>query len=212
MKDQPKKSTPTKSSAPEHHGEVLAKLPSGEFDTEMEQTLATSSRADTAPTPTPVKGLGGLRKPDRSTTTPALPPPAPNDDQLSLPNGAIVAMRRSGGFRFTSRQVTVYQDGTVEAKDATPGKGRAPVTRRLRDKELAALYRLLDGAGLPDLPSTSGQQSPDGMAYEITARTSQGIYSTETFDGSIPSQLAPLIQTLSGYITARSRQITDDRR
>ena len=202
MKDQSKKTAPTSPPDPQGKGEVLAKLPVGDYDTGLEQAPGNSSQGDIGSAR--VRGLGGLHKPEQSSTTsPAPVPSAPGDEQLALPDGGIVAMRRSGGFRFTSRQVTVYQDGTVEAKNAAPGSRKVPTTWKLRDKELASLYRLLDAAGLPELPPVSGQQSPDGMAYEIEARIGQDVYSIETFDGSIPEPLAPLIQTLTSFMRSR---------
>src|SRR5438046_1482405 len=143
MKDQSRKTAPTSPSDPQGKGKVLAKLPAGDYDTVLEQEPGVLSQGDAGSAP--VKGLGGLRKPEQSgTTSPAPVPSAPGDEQLALPDGGIVAMRRSGGFRFTSRQVTVYQDGTVEVKDAAPGSRKVPTTWKLRDKELASLYRLLD--------------------------------------------------------------------
>jgi hypothetical protein len=110
-------------------------------------------------------------------------------------------MRRSGGLRFTSRDVTVFRSGRVEA-DADPllGSGMTVGTRRLSDPELAELHRALDAARFTELPPTAGRPSPDAYSYEIAARVGGSDHFVETFDGSIPDQLAPLIRLLSSYL------------
>ena len=35
------------------------------------------------------------------------------DDRLKLPRGAFIAFRQSGGLRFSTREVAVYNDGRV---------------------------------------------------------------------------------------------------
>jgi len=35
------------------------------------------------------------------------------DDRLKLPRGAFIAFRQSGGLRFSTREVIVYNDGHV---------------------------------------------------------------------------------------------------
>jgi hypothetical protein len=123
-------------------------------------------------------------------------PPAPEDtpdDTLRLPRGALVALRRSGGFKFRSRLVVVYRDGRVNYDD---GENGPRTIWTLSDAELAELRHALDQAEWAKLPA-AGRQNPDAFAYEIVARPARRVYSAEVFQGSIPVSLAPLIQQLN---------------
>jgi hypothetical protein len=125
------------------------------------------------------------------------PPSAPapesgSAETLRLPRGALVAMRRSGGFKFRSREVVVYRDGRVNYDD---GKSGPRTVWTLGDDEMAELRRALDQAGFAKLPA-AGRQNPDAFAYEIVARLARRVYSAEALQGSIPASLAPLIQQL----------------
>ena len=129
---------------------------------------------------------------------PVDPPPTPESapaDTLRLPRGALVAMRRSGGFKFRSREVVVYRDGRVNYDD---GENGPRTVWTLSDAELAELRRALDQAGFANLPA-AGRQNPDAFAYEIVARPTRRVYSAEAFQGSIPASLAPLIQQLNRF-------------
>jgi hypothetical protein len=116
-------------------------------------------------------------------------------DTLALPRGALVAMRRSGGFKFRSREVVVYRDGRVNYDD---GEGSPRTVWTLSDAEMAELRRVLEAADLSRLPS-AGRQNPDAFAYEIVARPRRRVYSVEAFQGSIPATLAPLIEMLNRF-------------
>lgn len=122
-------------------------------------------------------------------------PPAPpaEDDALRLPRGGLVALRRSGGLRFTTREVVVYCDGRVTA-DGAPANRRA--ARCLSEAEMADAWTALAASGLRHLPPGRGQQGSDAYAYEIVARLGGRKYATVVFDGSIPASLAPLIALL----------------
>ncbi len=174
MKKKPSKDKPLQGPQPQR---VLGKIPGGGFDRELE--------------PTP------------QSTHEAQPSQPPAEDKLELPDDALVAMRRSGGLRFTSVEVIVYVDGRVTVEGgAIPGMTEAPPARKLSDDELAALYRALDEANLQDLPAGPGAQNPDAYVYEIAARTASRTYATELSDGGIPTPLVPLIRLLTQY-TAR---------
>jgi hypothetical protein len=144
---------------------------------------------------------GGL-KVNQPSATPAEPaaPRAPinpleaaPDDTLKLPRGALVAMRRSGGFKFRSRTMVVYRDGRVNYDD---GESGPRTVWTLGDAEMAELRSALAQAGFARLP-VAGRQNPDAFAYEIVARPSRRVYSVEAFQGSIPASLAPLIKQLN---------------
>jgi hypothetical protein len=134
----------------------------------------------------------GLKVNQPAAPAPATPMPPPAD-RLRLPRGALVAMRRSGGFKFRSREVVVYRDGRVNYDD---GEGGPRTVWTLGDAEKAELQGLLAQANMAKLP-TAGRQNPDAFAYEIVARPARRVYSVEAFQGSIPASLAPLIQQLN---------------
>jgi hypothetical protein len=143
----------------------------------------------------------GLKVNQPSAPAPADPPPAPESgpaDTLRLPRGALVAMRRSGGFKFRSREVVVYRDGRVNYDD---GESGPRTVWTLSDAEMAGLRRALDQVGFAKLPA-GGRQNPDAFAYEIVARPARRVYAIEAFQGSIPASLAPLIQQLNRFIWA----------
>jgi len=123
-----------------------------------------------------------------------LPAPEPGPaDMLRLPRGGLVAMRRSGGFKFRSREVVVYSDGRVNYDN---GESGPRTVWTMSDTELTALHSRLDQADLANLPA-AGHQNPDAFAYEIVARPARRVYAAEVFQGSIPASLAPLIAQLN---------------
>lgn len=197
MKEKPQRKP---ADASEQH-RVVGKIPTGDFDTEL-QSQPRPETPQSEHSEERVEGLEGVRTGRGVPATPKSPRmPTPEPDTELLPEDAIVAMRRSGGFRFTSKRVVVYRDGRVEIQDDSPyARGERSRTLKLSDRQLAELYRLLDGADLPGLPATSGRQSPDASAYEIAARLRQTDYAVEAFEGSVPEQLKPLIQFLARFM------------
>jgi hypothetical protein len=217
MKDNSDKDNLRDSSPGKH---VLGKLPKGERDSELEPSPeGTFGAQPVSPPDIEASGLqrkgskpsprASHRRPPRSSVD--------EDDKLALPEDALVAMRRSGGFRFTSKSVVIYRDGRVTTEGTGYGAARQAPARRLSDEEFAELYRALDAAqdqgsgargqgsevetdSIPGQRFTSGRKNPDGYAYEIVARTGTGTYAVEVFDGSIPEQLAPLIRILSRHM------------
>jgi len=136
-----------------------------------------------------------LKASPQTATTPPAPESAPADT-LKLPRGALVAMRRSGGLKFRSREVVVYRDGRVNYDD---GESGPRTVWTLSDAEMVELRGALDQAGLAKLPA-AGRHNPDAFAYEIVARPARRVYSVEAFQGSIPPALAPLIQQLNRLV------------
>ena len=157
--------------APPPLSEVLGELPGGPFDSGLKVNQ---------PPPAPINPLED-----------------PHADRLTLPRGALVAMRRSGGFKFRSREVVAYRDGRVNYDD---GQAGSRTVWTLDDAEMAELRRALEQANLPKLAPSSGRQNPDAFAYEIVGRPSRRAYAAEVFQGSIPASLKPLIQQLSRFM------------
>lgn len=128
-------------------------------------------------------------------STEAEPEPAP--EPLRLPRGAFVGLRKSGGFRFSTREVVVYPDGRV-AYDArgVPQKEYTRLRRALNDGQTMSLRKLLDQTNFWKTEG-GGRQNPDAFAYEIAARLGQRSNEIEVFDGSVPDNLKPLLERLT---------------
>lgn len=123
----------------------------------------------------------------------AAPTPPAADDALRLPRGGLVALRRSGGLRFTVREVVVYGDGRIATDGNRPPRRAA---RCLSEAEMGEVWTALAASELRSQTPVQGQQRPDAYAYELVARLGGRTYATEAFDGSIPAPLAPLIALL----------------
>jgi hypothetical protein len=123
-----------------------------------------------------------------------------NNDQLKLPRGAFIALRQSGGLRFSTREVLAYNDGRViwnrQSQLAEAG------SRQITSDQVAEIKDLIAHSGLRELSNPIGQQSPDGYAYELIARINGKSAAIEFFDGSIPAQLHALLQRLKMLMTA----------
>lgn len=203
MKDQPNNEDQPDAQDKRH---VLAEIPQGTHSSRLVQPPESSTpgiQAGEQPA-----HLGSMRKkpghvqPSAEASPPGqYGPPATEgrDTGLQLPADALVALRRVGGFRFTSKQVTIYQDGRVEMEGAGVNADSAH-SHSLSDAEFAEVYRALEAADFANLPSQAGRQSPDGYAYEIAADLSGNHYSAVAYDGGIPAQLAPLLKFLSAQL------------
>jgi hypothetical protein len=140
--------------------------------------------------------LGGLGADDvdRTLGEPAAaePPEAPADpERLALPRSALVAFRKSGGFRFTSRGVTVTRTGWVEPLEGTPGR-----RRHMTDEALATLERLLLQSGLTRAGLRKDSATRDGYSYEIAARVGGKLRHVELSD-PVPDEQERLVRVLS---------------
>ncbi|BCX04883.1 MAG: hypothetical protein KatS3mg053_2821 [Candidatus Roseilinea sp.] len=162
--------------------------------------------------------LGSLTDEAKETTAqkPARPSrrkqvtPAEPEERLSLPRGALVVMRKSGGLSFSSRTVTVRTDGrivrSVEAGPESDAAGRQAASRkqpaRLTKQQLSQLRITLAQSGLGQASERVGRgaQPPDAYAYEIVGRVGRKVQSAEVFDGSIPEAMQPLIRELNSYL------------
>ena len=187
---------------------VLENLLEGPYDSQLNPRSAPADEIgsrkipvnpyDIQPDIHPAPAAASHRKPDAPgrAEQPGTPPPG-DEERLLLPRGAWIAMRKSGGFKFSSREVVVYRDGRVTDTSSGVGKRTGTrATRKLTDAQLAELDRLLEQANFAELPATTGRQNPDAFAYEIAARIGRRTKTVEVFEGSIPKSLAPLIRQL----------------
>ena len=135
--------------------------------------------------PVPVEG---------ETATGASPPAG---DALTLPGGALVAMRKSGGLLFRSWEVVVSDEGRVETSALGGGRpARTAAGPALGATELASLRRAVERIAVERLPARAAQR-PDGFIYEIAARTRGGLRVVEVADSHVPEALKPLIRQLN---------------
>ena len=128
-----------------------------------------------------------------------------DDDRLKLPRRAFIAFRQSGGLRFSTREVTVYNDGRVISR--RQGKlGAGEGSQRITPAEVAELKDLIAQSDLMRLPTSIGQQSPDGYAYELIARVRRKSKLIEFFDGSIPADAQTLLVRLKTLMAVDDAQ------
>ncbi|MCI0478871.1 MAG: hypothetical protein L0Y55_21725 [Anaerolineales bacterium] len=120
----------------------------------------------------------------------------PKIEPLQLPKGALIAFRKSGGLKFSSREIIIYPDGRVSLSGTDLPK-QAGAAQKLNDAQIVELRRLLEQVGFSRLRLAGGQQPPDSYAYEIVAQVDGKSNSVEVFDGKIPEALTPLIQRLT---------------
>lgn len=160
--------------------------------------------------PPPETELAAIPKDERASKLESQPAPKPQQEpappkietlRVQLPLGAFIAFRKSGGLKFSSREIVLYPDGRVSFGGADLSKeiyARAP--RQLNNAQIFDLRNLLDRAGFFRLPSAAGNQPPDSYAYEIVARLGKRSNFVEVFDGGIPDALQPLIDKLSALM------------
>ncbi len=119
-------------------------------------------------------------------------------EKLELPKGAMIAMRKSGGIKFSSHEVVVYPDGrvTYEGGDTSKSIYERPA-RKLTDAQVMKMRRMLEQTNFFRMKSPEGRQSPDEMAYEIVARVGTKHNQVEMVTGNMPDSLMPLIEQLN---------------
>jgi len=125
------------------------------------------------------------------------------DDALTLPPGALVALRRSGGLLFSMREVVVYPDGRLVTSARGGGRpAQAGVVGALSAARLATLRRTLGETDLARLHAAPPvHPRPDAYAYEIVARPARLAPPLEVLDGAIPQELTSLIRLFSSLLT-----------
>ncbi len=167
-------------------GAVLASIPEGPCDTRLEGDAAPSAIA------------GDARPMSQSPARNPAAQPSEREEALALPQGAWLAMRKSGGLLFSSREVVVYEDGRVTGSAIGGGRTeRDTPPRRLGAAQLATLRRAVDQIDFGRLPAMAGRQGRDAFGYELVARSGRATHAVEVFEGAIPEQLVPLIEQLN---------------
>jgi|GEM_PF-841152 len=159
--------------------------------------------------PTAASHRKTTRESPASETTGGRSAAPPDEEPLTLPRGGLVAMRKSGGMRFSSREIVVYRGGKMTYRQSAPAAGPAVTTRHLTLAQLAELHYALQQSDLARLPARLGRPGGDTFAYEIVARVGRTVKAVEVFEGSIPASLAPLIRLLRGLMTEDDEEGTD---
>lgn len=121
------------------------------------------------------------------------------DVMLELPQDGLVGLRKSGGIRFSSRDVIVLRSGWMVQH--THDTALRP--RRIRPSMMASLRRLTLRTQLGRYPQQIGRATPDGFSYELAARIDRVVHHVTVHDGSIPPTLEPLIRVLSRMLPER---------
>ncbi len=120
-----------------------------------------------------------------------------NEEPLELPDGALVAYRKSGGLRFSTRSLIVYSNGeALYTSSRGMGTRAQSIAMELTETQQVRLRRTLAHIDFANLAKGPGRASPDAYVYEITARTLGQTYSIEAWDGSIPPAIKPLLEQL----------------
>jgi hypothetical protein len=146
--------------------------------------------------------LGGEPADSSLSSEPAMQEPIEKsleDEPLKLPKGALVAMRKSGGLRFTSRTVVIHRDGQVTQTSITRTRNLRPPAR-LSNRQMSSMKMDVAKSMSGATAKSIGRQNPDAYAYEIVARVGRRVVSTEVFDGSMPASMAGLIKRLNQYL------------
>jgi hypothetical protein len=135
--------------------------------------------------------LGDLSADDVDRSLGAGPDEGADPEALELPRSALLAFRKSGGLRFTSRGILVTRTGWVEPLEGSRGR-----RRHMTPEALATLERLLLQSGLTRLPANQSGATRDGYSYEIAARVGGKLRRIELSD-PVPDQQERLVRVLN---------------
>ena len=120
------------------------------------------------------------------------------DEPMELPKGALIAFRKSGGLKFSSREVVVYPDGRVTHDGGDTAK--SPLTRaarRMSDAQVMRLRRMLDQTNFFGMRPPQSQPDPDGFVIEISARLGGKNNHVEVNASGMPGALTALVEQLT---------------
>ena len=153
------------------------------------------SGADVDTSLTPPTPAASHRKGEPSSGAADTTPP-PDDEALALPSTAIAALRKSGGLRFSSREVVVFRDGRVSYRALAPDPpSRRRSIRRLNDAEMGELRRLIRVCPFP--PRSPARPSPDAFIAEVTTRAGSAVRRAELTPGTTLATEAALVDFLT---------------
>jgi hypothetical protein len=129
--------------------------------------------------------------------TPAMSNAKPAEKPLDFPKGALIAYRKSGGLKFSSREIVVYPDGRVTYDGGDTAKSALTrAARRLSDAQVMRLRRTLEQVNFFGMKPPQGQQDPDSFVIEIAARLGGKNNQIEVSAGDMPGALSALTEQL----------------
>ncbi len=141
--------------------------------------------------------LGGAPAGGYDTRLSASPAPeGADEDRLRLPRNGLIAYRKSGGLRFTSRAIIVYRNGWVMPLDGAEGR-----PRRLGPAALARLEGLILRSELTRAPRDTRSATRDGYSYEIVTRVGNRECAVVLSD-PVPAAQARLVAMLNALLPA----------
>jgi len=139
------------------------------------------------------------QKPNETSTLTPTAPAKTETHALELPNGAMIAFRKTSGGNVT--EFFLYPTGRISFNVPDHAKEMyAHPSRTLNDAQINHLRHLLDQANFYRAASAQGKPSSDKTAYEISARVHDKANAIELFDGNIPVALKPLVEELSALL------------
>ncbi len=199
-----KKSQPPGTPADRELGKLTQALRDTRLQPKSPGSEQLSFQGSIRPADQPAGATAPARQPSRKKAAPAGPAV---DDRPILPRGAFVIMRRSGGLRFSSREIAVYGDGRVTYRRseagarvlrlrASPSAQDVRAVRQLTEGQVAKLRGALEKIDFAQKRFAAGRQNPDAFAYEIVARVGRAAHFVEAFEGSVPRAFEPLIRQL----------------
>ena len=154
---------------------------------------------DTSVTPT---GAASHRKGAPTSDAAEMPPPS-DDDTLVLPSTAIAALRKSGGLRFSSREVVVFRDGRVSYRALAPQpEPRRRSVRILSSAEMGELRRLIRACLLQ--PRPPARSSPDAFVSEVATRSGRTVRQAELTPVAMDASEAALADFLTKLFPAQT--------
>ena len=131
-------------------------------------------------------------------SVPAAPATQPADKPMELPKGALIALRKSGGLKFSSREIVVYPDGRVTYDGGDTAKSALTrAARRMSDAQVVRLRRTLDQINFFGMKPPKTQPDPDGFVIEIAARLGGKNNQLEVNAAGIPGALNSLVDQLT---------------
>ena len=124
-------------------------------------------------------------------------------DRPTLPADALVIMRVSGGFSFSSREVVVFADGRSSSRHSEHGRGELPaIQTKLDARALDAIRSQLTAANFSVQRDVTLTQRPDSYTCELVARVGDDSKFIDVFDGAIPQQLVLLVSHLKALLVS----------
>lgn len=116
---------------------------------------------------------------------------------LLLPKNALVIMRASGGLKFTSNEVVVFEDGSVTTRNVLDARAQAAPAKAITNAQLNKIRDSLTPDTFANTPKAAPAQKPDRYAYELAARIGRSTKRAEVADGSpMPDELKKLVAEL----------------